>query len=177
MSKETQQAKSKRQRKSTNAQMQERIEQLAHVLGQRRLNNGEIKRFCAAQWGLKFRQAAEYAARARTHLIKLSNRPKEEWRSEALDLYESIVKDPKTTVQNKLAAQSEINAIIGNYAPKNFRVGDPDGKPMQSVVAPVVNFILPDNHRTPGKMGTPGGNGHSEMVNVGNNGNGNGARH
>jgi hypothetical protein len=125
-----------------------RIEQLATVIGSKRFTKSEIRRYCKVQWNVEWRQADRYWTRARELLCKLADRSKMEFKSDALALYEGIIKSPKTKVRDKIAAQAEINAIIGLYAPRGYRVGDEQGKPLAAaVIQPIVNFIMPDNHR------------------------------
>ena len=137
--------------KSTNKEKEKRIEQLATVIGSKPLHKHELRAFCAAEWNLCWRQADRYVTNAREFLIKQSNRPKEEFRSEAIAWCENIMRDPKASEFAKLRAFRESCQIRGLYAPTGIRVADEQGKPLQAVVAPVVNFIIPSN----GREGSP----------------------
>ncbi len=142
---------------------EQRIEQLATVIGKTPLHKHELRAFCSNEWNLGWRQADRYTAWAREFLIKQSNRPKEEFRSEALSWCESVMRDPKSSEFAKLRAFRESCQIRGLYAPIGMRVADEQGKPLAAaaaVIQPVVNFIMPDNGRANGAAHGLNGNSH-----------------
>ncbi|MDE2096206.1 MAG: zinc finger-like domain-containing protein [Patescibacteria group bacterium] len=143
---------------------EKRIEQLATVIGKTPLKKHEIRAFCCNEWNLGWRQADRYTAWAREFLIAQAARPKEEFRSEAIAFCDQIMRDPKSSEFAKLRAFREKSQILGLYAPVGVRVADEQGKPLAAaVVAPVVNFIIPDNQRGVAVHGNgAGGNGHAE---------------
>lgn len=132
--------------KCTNAEKEVRLEKLATLLG-KRLKRHEIRAFCKSEWNIGWRHADRYWAYAVAAEIKRSNRSKDELRCEAVAFYESVIRNPKNDDYVKTSAQRELNAIYGLYAPKGIRVADEQGKPLQAVLAPVVNFIMPSNGR------------------------------
>lgn len=134
--------------KVTQKEKEIRIEQLAKVIGgQKPLTKHEIRTFCEREWKLRWRQSDRYAAYARELLIKATSRSKTELVSEAWSFYESILRSPQSTIRDRMQARAEMNRLLGLYAPTGIRVADEQGKPLQAVVAPVVNFIMPPNGR------------------------------
>ena len=132
---------------------EQRIEQLATVIGTKPLHKHEIRAFCCHEWNLGWRQADRYTAWAREWLIKQANRPKEQFRSEALAWCDTVMRSAKASEFAQLRAFRERCQILGLYAPTGIRVADEQGKPLAAAVQPIVNFIMPDNHRGVGTNG------------------------
>lgn len=86
-------------------------------------------------------------ARAKLRLLEWSRKTREDATAEAVAFNESILRSASSSTREKQDAQRELNEIFGIYSPKNFRVGDPNGKPIEPVIAPSVTFVLPDNGR------------------------------
>lgn len=135
-------------RKATNAEIEERIEELAayyrrHPLASRFKVH---KEFCP-KWDVNWSTVdVLYIPRAR----KLNRRLAEIPRAEAKAVGNAVIADlldhddPKVRV----AAEKAYRDIHGYGAPTHVRVGNPDGSPQApAVVAPTVIFNLPDNER------------------------------
>ena len=144
--------------KCTNKQKEQRIEQLASVIGKTPLKKHEIRHFCANEWNLKWRQSDRYAACARELLLKVMQRPRGELQSEAVAWCDGVIRDPKASEFAKLRAFREKSQILGLYAPVGMRIADEQGNPLAAtVVAPVINYICPDNHRATVQNGNGNG--------------------
>jgi hypothetical protein len=102
--------------KCTNRQMLERIILVSGMIA-RRAHKHEIKKILREKYGIGARQAEVYFARARKRLIKRSGRPREDHIAEAFALYENTIRNPESDLKDKLAAQRELNQLLGLYAP------------------------------------------------------------
>jgi hypothetical protein len=153
---------------------EKRIEQLATVIGKTPLKKHEIRAFCCNEWNLGWRQSDRYTAWAREYIVQQANRPKEEFRSEAVAWCDNVMRDPKSSEFARLRAFAERSKILGIYAPIGMRVADEQGKPLAAaVIAPIVNYICPSNGReiVPPTSGSGSANGNG-AVEVAGNGNG-----
>jgi len=134
-------------RKATNAQVQERTEWLALKIAiQPTLKDGEICRMMRDRYGIKYRQTAEYVARAKRLLHDRSNLTKEQAKQVGVNALLDQIQNEKGSART--AALRLWTDIFGFAAPTRLNVGDPNNKPLApAVVAPVVQFIIPDNRR------------------------------
>lgn len=134
--------------RSTDAVIEARVDQLIQVLAARpQSRKSELRRTFTQEWGVHWRTVDRFVSRAREEIIKRLGRTKEEFRAESLSFYERVASDPKASHSDKLYARKLVDDLLGTWAPKQHRLGDPDGKPLQTVIAPVVEFIIPDNGR------------------------------
>lgn len=157
----------KRFKKATNDEVKDRVEWLALKLAiQPNLKECEVNRLMKEKFDIEYRQTAEYTTRAKQLLQDRADITKEQ----AKKIGVSALLD---TIQN--GAASERNSalrlwadIFGYEIPKQLRVGDPLGRPLTPVVvAPIVQFIMPDNGRV---KAVTNGNGHSKEISNGSNG-------
>lgn len=135
-------------RKATNAEIEQRIETVARLIGDKQLTKTEIHTFCKDNFKVHWRTADRYMTLARKFLLKRAGKTIDEVRAEAVIFHEGILRSKASTTKEKQDSRRELNEIFGIYPAKNFRIGDPQGKPLApTVVAPTVNFIIPTNGR------------------------------
>ena len=153
-------------RKATNAEIQSRIEYIARALGDKQLTKFEIHKLADDKWGVHWKTAEIYMGHARKFLLERSGKTREIVTAEAVVFNEGILRSSTTSTKEKQDARREINELFGIYPPRSFRVGDPNGKPLApAVIAPVVNFIMPDNGRAKNNFSSNGSNnGHAETA-------------
>jgi hypothetical protein len=83
----------------------------------RHVQKGEIKRFMRKKYGCCGRTTERYLARARELLIRSTGETSEFLRAQALALYEDVIRDPESTIRDRLIAQVSINHLLGLNAP------------------------------------------------------------
>ena len=99
------------------------------------------KKFCK-KFNLSWRQVEELSSRARLRIKKESKITTEEAKAIGLGIVSKWLSDVNPIVA--LKAERAFASIHGYEAPAQTRIGSPDGSPLpQTVVAPIVNFILP----------------------------------
>lgn len=127
-------------RKATNKEVRERVLLTAQMIA-RRLHRHEIKRILLERHGIRHRQAAEYIARARAHLIERTNRPREDHIAEAFALYEGVIRSPEESTKEKMAAQQAIVELLGLAAPVKVAPTDPTGTGPVTVIHKIVEGL------------------------------------
>lgn len=134
-------------RKSTNEEMEQRISEVADFIASKPfIHNGEIKAWIKDTYGIDWWQANLYIKRARLLIAKRSKITKAEAKDLVVNFLFNTMRDG--TKGEALKASEQVAKVFGLEAPKNLRLGDPDGKPMApAVVAPTVVFNIPNNHR------------------------------
>lgn len=98
--------------KPTKDELNHRIEMATYFLA-RRINKGEIKRIMMARFNVTHSCVERYLHRARANLISRLGVSSEDNTVSSLAFYESIVTDPKTSVQHKMLAQEKIDWVLG----------------------------------------------------------------
>jgi hypothetical protein len=146
-------------RKATNAEVQRRTEWLALKLAiQPTLKEGEIKAMMRAEYGLQWQRSLQYITRAKALIKDHANVSREQAKQIAVTALLDMIQN-ETGVQRTAAIRLWID-VFGLDAPRQMRVGDPDGKPLvPTVVAPKVQFIFPTNPRRDG-ISASNGSGH-----------------
>lgn len=137
-------------RKATQKEVSDRVGALSvELLTNPTAKHGELKEFCKSRFKVSYRQAEEYIARAKEHIVAQSQMTRAEARSLGVGVLVETIRTEKGSV--KIAAEKRLGEIFGYNAPTHLRVGDPHGKPMApAVIAPTINFMFPANTR-----GTP----------------------
>lgn len=131
-------------RKATNAEVQRRTEWLALKLAiQPTLKEGEIKAMMRAEYGLQWQRSLQYITRAKALIKDHANISHEQAKRIGVIALLDMIQN-ETGAQRTSAIRLWID-VFGLDAPKQMRVGDPDGQPLTPpVVAPTVIFALPE---------------------------------
>ena len=124
-------------RKSTNAEIEERIT-AAEILICRCARRGEIHAHFAAKYDVCWRSTDRYVARARERLRQRSTRPRQDHFDESMTFYESVIRDKNARPQDKLRARQRMDELLGLDAPKRQEVAGPGGGPIQQEVLPIL---------------------------------------
>ena len=150
-------------KKCTQQQVEERIEFTATLVA-RQFKKHEIFKALKQRYNLEYRQSAEYITRAKAFLTKQATMSKPEAKELAINVLLDNMKNGKPS--ERTGAVRVFAEITGINEPNNLRVGDPNGKPLApAVIAPVVNFIMPDNGRAKNNFSSNGSNnGHAETA-------------
>lgn len=133
-------------KKATNEQIEARIIEIAQLIRNGK-NRIQIHKICCDKFGVRWDQIDKlYVPRAKKWLRDRARITPEEARAKGIDRLLEIIETG--TPREIIAAESRIAEIMGYNAPKQHRLGGPDGKPLPpAVVAPTVIFSLPDNQR------------------------------
>lgn len=103
-----------RSRKGNARDIEDRIEAVAELIA-KRARMSDIKAFCRENFGLGYRQAAEYVSRAREKLRSDAEKPREDLLAEATAFLEGAIRDPAAGHRAKIAAQRELLLLHGVY--------------------------------------------------------------
>ena len=112
--------------KSTNIEVEQRIEAAYLLLAQRR-TEGQIKATFEKEYNLAYRQTLEYITRARKRIAQESGKPKEQHAMDCLTTYVSLIRDPRSKSSDKIAANKGIVDMLGLKAPTTVTVGAATG--------------------------------------------------
>ena len=121
----------------TRDELEERITFTSTLLA-RRLYKGEIKAILKKKYGVTARSCERYLARARQRLIRRTGRSAEVHRGESVGFYESIIRNPESTLREKMSAQERIDFILGLGSAMYVVKGDKDSPLSVEVVEVVV---------------------------------------
>lgn len=134
-------------RRGTQEEIEERICEVADFISERPfVHNGEIRKFIKDKFKIQWNFANTYILRAKALIVKRSQIPKEKAKEVVTSfLFNTLRFGNKSEA---LKASEQLSKIYGMEAPKNLRVGDPEGRPLvTAVVAPTVVFNIPHNSR------------------------------
>jgi hypothetical protein len=134
-------------RKATNVEIQERVEWLALTVAiQPTLKDGELKAMAKEKFNLHWTTALIYIHRAKKLLADRANITKEQAKKIGVNALLDTILNGNASERN--AALRLWFDMFGLDAAKQFRLGDPDGKPIApAVIAPQVHLIIPSNGR------------------------------
>jgi len=128
----------------------QRIAEAAAVIALKpSIHRCELHRLFSPRWVNKAGEPCHWktvdriVGRARSLLIERSERSKDDWIRDLMAGYDKDMGD--ADAKTRMAAREGIRKLLGLDAPSQHRLGNPDGSPM--AIAPVVNFIIPDNGR------------------------------
>ena len=115
---------------------EQRTEAAYLLLAQRR-TAGQIKATFEKEYNLAFRQTAEYIARARKRIIAETKKTREEHINDAYHTFVSLIRDPRSTSADKIAANNGIIKLLGLAAPASVVLGaqvgtDSQGQPQNA---------------------------------------------
>lgn len=149
-------------KKATLEQMEERIDFCLKLLI-RGATTAEIHKAMADRFDIHWRTIDDiYIVRARKLRQERAGISNGEARDFVITNLLDVVKTEKGSV--RVSACAQLSEIFGCYAPKHHRFADPDGKALApAIIAPVVNFIIPDNGRGIVAGANGNGNGHVEV--------------
>ena len=122
--------KKKRKVKPTKAQFEQLIV-LAVTAIKQGYNNSQNKAALKAKGVASTQTALEYMARARERIRSESDIPIDQLRSESLEFYKHLIRDPRTTIREKILARERFDKIMGLDAPVQAQVGGIAGAPIQ----------------------------------------------
>ncbi len=113
----------------------------------RQASRYEIHKAVESQFGKSWDQTdRSYVTRAKEQIRKATNITKDQAREIGLGVLLDVVKTEKGNV--RVNAERRLSEIFGYNSPTQHRIGDPSGQPISpAVIAPIVNFIIPDNGR------------------------------
>lgn len=116
--------------KPTNEQLQERIETTIECIGLR-LHKSQIKKVLRDKYGdMSGRTVEAYLSRAREQMHSNCRAHVAEHTNKALSFYESVLRNPKATMRDKLQAQERIDILLGLEAPKRTELTGAEGDPL-----------------------------------------------
>jgi hypothetical protein len=113
--------------KATRKEVTQRIYQVSQYLAQR-IPKHKIKKLLSTKYGIGARQAENYLAWAREYSLEQSQRPREDHVSDALSLYERIIRNPDSTQREQMDAQAAIRQMLGLDQPTKIAPTTPDGE-------------------------------------------------
>lgn len=116
--------------KATNDEIERRVEETAFLLAAGSTKS-DLHQAIGQKYNLHWRTVDIYIARARAFLLKQANKTRDEVRADAVNFYESILKNPTSTTRERLQARTRLDEIYGIDAPRRTELSGPDGKPMQ----------------------------------------------
>jgi hypothetical protein len=112
--------------KPNNDEVERRITAVELLLS-RGARRTEIHQQMEKQFGVHWRTADRYLARAREALMKRLNKSKDEHRCESLAFYESVMRSGEAKASEKLMACKRKDELLGLDAPRRTEVSGPDG--------------------------------------------------
>ncbi len=130
-------------KKATQKEVEERIVGVAQMLA-RRLQVRQIKAFLFTQFDLGGRMAEEYISRGREYLIEQSNRPSEQFVSEAVGFYEEVIRNPESSISDRMNAQAALRQMLGLDKPFKLAGTTPDGEDSAPLIAEKAVAALTD---------------------------------
>jgi hypothetical protein len=99
-------------RKTTNAELEERVTFVARLLSNG-LFKSQIKKLIREKYGVCTRTAEEYIGKARKELRKRFGKDKKGHQTDSYSMYRSVVADPNNLVSDRLKAQERIDKLLG----------------------------------------------------------------
>lgn len=114
-------------KRATTAEVEERIIIVARMLAAR-VHKHQIKQYLATKYGLGFRSAEAYTARAREWLLKQSRLPREDFVARAVGFYDDILRDPGSSTREKFDAWAALREMLGLDQPFKVAPTQPDGQ-------------------------------------------------
>lgn len=133
-------------RKSTNAEMQRRIEWLALKISiQPNLHEGDLRALCRAEYGVHWLTAKEYIIRAKALIQDRAKITREQAKCIGVNALLDMIQN-ETGAQRVAALRLWVD-VFGLAAHTQMRVGDPQGNSIKPAVAPVVHFVFPNSGR------------------------------
>jgi hypothetical protein len=129
--------------KPTAKELRERYDLVAQLLAHK--TKGQIHDYCREQWGVCWRTAETYAARAREAIMAAMDTTKQELRAQSYRFYMGLTLDPAATILDKIRARERIDKLLGLEESSKFEASGPGGKELPT--APQVLLYLPDNGR------------------------------
>lgn len=119
-------------RKTTNAEIKLRVEQVARLIGEKQLTKTEIHSFCHDAFHVHWRTADRYVARAREFMLEREQKTVAVVRAEAVVFNEGVLRSKTTTTKEKQDARRELNAIFGIYPARQHQITTPPNQPFQT---------------------------------------------
>lgn len=107
----------RKRNKATREQQEQRIYNVQNwfIQGYRK---GEVKKLCKAHFGIGYRQAEAYIARAKQELVQDSKKTLEENKALAEAFYSKVLVDKNSSLFDKLRARRFLDDIQGLRAPR-----------------------------------------------------------
>ena len=132
---------------------------MAFKLLRKREPNGLVKQLLMQRYGIEFRQAGVYIARARKALLEESGKPENEHRTDAYNLYITIIEDKNLPPLTRLRAQELLVKLFGLEGPIRIAQTDTQGNDIATDGARAVfNRIAARLNDAPGSGRTPSSN-------------------
>lgn len=103
------------------ATMLARTEEVLALIAQGK-RNGEIKKTCAAAWGLSTRSVEPYITEARQRLREDMGLPRRDLQFEMVAKLEAIANNPNVAALSRLRAFENIAKILGLYQPQGISI-------------------------------------------------------
>ena len=125
-------------RRAAAVEIKDRIYEVAHLLV-RGLNKRDIRRHLRDKYELGSRQAETYMARARTYLRDQAKEQREDLVALAYALYSEVIRNPESSIRDRMDAMDRIRQLFALDAPKRAPV-DNDGKTVAANIAPQLNL-------------------------------------
>lgn len=125
---------------TSNAELKERIELTAHLLGQG-LRKGEIKRELKARFKnrdgtpISARTCEAYLTRARRLLVEKSGVSKQEHARRSSWFYLSILWNPSASTAHKLRARENLDRLLGLDPPKQVELQGSRAAPVSMTIS------------------------------------------
>ena len=154
--------------KTTNRELQEaRVDLIAKYLREHPIaSRFDINRKFCKKFNLTWQWVQELTSRARKQLEKEARISPEKCRQMGVNTLTKLIDSKSEMIRIK--AERSLAAIMGYDMPTQTRIGNPDGSPLPAtIIAPIVNFVLPAKKEHPdGSIeieGNGNGNGHKEI--------------
>lgn len=130
-------------RRPPDAEIDDRVDQIAQYIRQNPIaSRYAMHKEYVDKFNVGWKMIDMYIGRARILIAKESDITLKEARSIGLSTINDLLNHPDAKI--RLKAEESYRAIHGYEAPRNVRIGDPNGNPMApTVIAPTVNFVLP----------------------------------
>jgi hypothetical protein len=114
-------------KKATAEQIEKRVDFVEEQIEAGIRRRSELHKLVGKKFGVNWRTVDEYLGRARARLLERLRQTKDEFRSQSLATYQSILKNGNS--REKILAQERIDKLLGLEAPRIFGHGGADGMP------------------------------------------------
>jgi len=115
-------------------EMRDRVAYAANLLA-RYAKKHEAFKLLMHRYGISARTCERILARARDDLARRHGQTKDGHHQDAYSFYSSILRDPASTLEQRMSAQQEICRLFGLYAPQRLaHGGDAEGEPLRMEV-------------------------------------------
>ena len=155
--------------KPTNEEKEKRIETILEVISnQPKISRFQLHKLFCKKWDVCWTTIDRYLIQAREELKKRLQTPPEEFKSNAVAFYESIISSPVEKTADRVKAQENLCALLGIKAPKRTELTGADGTPLvqnQVAIQVLLNSLSVDELREIiGKLETGETNGQPKQI-------------